>query len=120
MPYLLWQNGCRISFTDKLLAGNPQTGNANNFGPLRDGYNATQFLRDAVDLARGHPVHRRAAGVRAALGQLRGRKPRPAHARELARLQRENARLRDEFPRVRKVTAKPGPAPTVLGVRQPT
>lgn len=57
MPYLLWQNGCRISFTDKLLAGNPQTGNANNFGPLRDGYNTTQFLRDAVDLARGHPVH---------------------------------------------------------------
>lgn len=48
---------------------------------------------------------KRAAGARAALGQRRGRKPRPADAREMERLQREQDRLRDELARAREVIA---------------
>ncbi len=47
----------------------------------------------------------RAAGVRAALGQRRGRKPRPAAAREMEQLQREQARLQDELAQAREVIA---------------
>lgn len=47
----------------------------------------------------------RAAGARAALGQRRGRKPRPADAREMERLQREQARLQDELAQAREVIA---------------